>query len=82
VIGPAPVPLTVPRGATTEAGANAYDMKFPSSPTFINKNPAHLLPYQEFGRRAGRQINQRSPKPRLEVVALVPSWTRHSMLSR
>lgn len=43
-IGPTPVPLTVPRGATTEAGANAYEIKFPSSPTFINENPVHLPP--------------------------------------
>jgi hypothetical protein len=33
---------TVPRGATTDAGANAYDMKFPVSPIFIKMNPDHL----------------------------------------
>lgn len=34
--------LTVPRGATTEAGANAYEIKFPNSPTFMRRNPSHL----------------------------------------
>jgi hypothetical protein len=34
--------LTVPRGATTEAGAKAYEMKFPNSPKFMRRNPSHL----------------------------------------
>jgi hypothetical protein len=33
----------VPRGATTEAGANAYDMKLPVSPMFIKMNPDHHI---------------------------------------
>ena len=34
--------LTVPRGATMEAGAKAYEMKFPISPTFMSRKPNHL----------------------------------------
>ena len=33
---------TVPRGATMDASANAYEMKLPSSPTFMSRNPDHL----------------------------------------
>jgi len=36
------ITLTVPRGATVEAGAHAYEMKLPSSPTFMSKKPNHL----------------------------------------
>lgn len=34
--------LTVPRGATTDAGAKAYEMKLPNSPIFIREKPSHL----------------------------------------
>jgi hypothetical protein len=34
--------LTVPKGATTDAGANPYEMKLPISPTFMRKKPNHL----------------------------------------
>jgi hypothetical protein len=34
---------TVPNGATMDAGANAYEIKFPISPTFIRVNPSHLI---------------------------------------
>jgi hypothetical protein len=33
---------TVPKGATTDAGANPYEMKLPISPTFMRKKPNHL----------------------------------------
>ena len=32
----------MPKGATTEAGAKAYEMKFPHSPMFMRRNPNHL----------------------------------------
>lgn len=32
---------TVPKGATTEAGANPYDRKLPASPTAIKPRPNH-----------------------------------------
>lgn len=34
--------LTVPKGATTDAGAKPYDMKLPISPTFMRVKPNHL----------------------------------------
>ncbi len=36
------IECTVPRGATAEAGAYAYEMKFPASPMFMRRKPAHL----------------------------------------
>ena len=32
----------MPNGATTDAGAKAYEIKFPHSPIFISRNPNHL----------------------------------------
>ena len=33
---------TVPKGATTDAGANAYEIKLPVSPIFMSAKPNHL----------------------------------------
>ena len=38
-----PSVLTVPSGATTDAGAKPYEMKLPISPIFMRAKPIHLF---------------------------------------